>query len=146
MKTLVITFCVGAFLSHNACTQSKKYEDPVAIIHSIMTAQEEAWNRGDLEAFMEGYWKSDSLQFIGSRGINRGWQNTLDGYKKGYPTREAMGTLKFEILQSIPIENRAMLVTGKFLLTRTVGDLNGIFTLLFQVKDGRWVIVYDHTS
>ncbi|MGE0773056.1 MAG: DUF4440 domain-containing protein [Cyclobacteriaceae bacterium] len=147
MSRLIIGLCwLGAMMASHAFAQTKDRKGAVTIIKSIMSAQEEAWNRGDLETFMEGYWRSDSLQFIGSRGINRGWQNTLDGYKKGYPTREAMGTLRFEILQYKPIGNKAVLVTGKFFLSRSIGDLSGIFTLLFQRKKGKWVIVYDHTS
>ena len=143
-RPMVVGFCIVLIISATSCQGQRL--NGIDAVNQIMQAQEDAWNRGDLEAFMQGYWRSDSLQFIGTRGINRGWQQTLDGYKKGYPNREAMGTLRFEILQYKSIASDAMLVTGKFFLTRSMGDLSGIFTLLFQVKDGKWVIVYDHTS
>jgi hypothetical protein len=95
---------------------------------------------------MEGYWKSDSLQFMSNRGINHGWQETLDGYKEGYPDRAAMGTLSFEILSVKPINEIHFLVMGKFHLTRlSNNNLDGNFTLLFKKIDGKWVAIYDHT-
>lgn len=93
---------------------------------------------------MAGYWKSDSLQFIGS-SIRHGWQQTLDGYKRGYPTREAMGTLQFDIWQVVSLEGGAWLVSGRYTLVRTADQPTGPFTLIFQKKDGQWVVVYDHT-
>ena len=108
--------------------------------------QQAAWNEGNIEKFMEGYLKSDSMQFIGSRGINFGWKTTLENYKKGYPDTVAMGKLSFEILRVNPISADAAWLTGKFYLKRTIGDANGIFTLVFRKIDGKWLVVYDHTS
>lgn len=121
-------------------------KDAVAEINTLLKTQQDDWNRGDIDAFMQGYWKSDSLQFIGSNGINHGWQQTLDGYKKRYPDGEAMGELTFKILQHKKISSDAYAVTGNFYLKRSIGDLSGIFTLLVQKKNGKWVITYDHTS
>ncbi len=114
-------------------------------IRLVLENQQKAWNQGDLEGFMEGYWKSDSLQFIG-KSIRHGWQATLDGYKKGYPDKAAMGTLEFEIWQMIPLADDCWLVSGKYTLFREKDKPSGPFTLLFKKKQGRWVIVYDHTS
>ncbi len=115
-------------------------------VRQVLRDQEAAWNKGDLEGFMAGYWKSDSLQFMSPRGINRGWQATLDGYKKGYPDVAAMGTLQFEILQVTLLSPTNFLVTGRYHLTRASGSLDGVFTLIFKKANGRWVVMYDHTA
>lgn len=111
-----------------------------------MNLQEKAWNTGNLEAFMEPYWKNDSLMFIGKSGITYGWQKTLDNYKRGYPDATAMGKLKFDILQTKKIATDSYFVVGKWHLTRSAGDLSGHFTLLFRKINGEWVIVADHSS
>ena len=119
--------------------------DKSAIIKNLTDAKAD-WNAGNLERFMESYWKSDSLQFIGKKKINFGWQTTLDNYKKGYPDTVAMGKLRFEILRVNPIASDAAFLTGRFFLKRSIGDVDGIFTLVFRKIDGKWVVVYDHTS
>ena len=115
-------------------------------IRRIMADQELAWNRGDLEGFMLGYWHSDSLRFIGSRGLTYGWQQTLDNYKKGYPDTEAMGKLKFTILSVEQLSKRSAYVIGKWHLAHKAGDLEGHYTLLWKKVKGVWVIVADHSS
>jgi ketosteroid isomerase-like protein len=115
-------------------------------IRSVMAAQQAAWNRGDLPAFMEGYWVSDSLCFIGSRGLSYGWQTTLDNYRKGYPTAAAMGQLRFDIIRVEQLSRRSAFVIGAWHLTRVQGDLSGHYTLLWKKKKGKWVIVADHSS
>jgi uncharacterized protein (TIGR02246 family) len=115
-------------------------------IRQVMAAQETAWNRADIEGFMEGYWKSDSLTFIGSRGVTYGWQATLDSYKKGYPDAAAMGKLTFTILQLEVLSPESAYVIGKWQLTREKDAPGGHFTLLWKKIGGKWVIVADHTS
>ncbi|HMX40181.1 MAG TPA: nuclear transport factor 2 family protein [Saprospiraceae bacterium] len=116
-------------------------------IRNIMAEQEAAWNRGDLPAFMEGYWHSDSLRFIGSKGLTYGWQATLDNYRRGYPDRATMGTLKFTILSVEKLSRRSAFVVGKWHLARgDKGDLSGHYTLLWRKIRGHWVIVADHSS
>ena len=115
-------------------------------IRQILAAQEEAWNRADIEAFMGGYWRSDSLMFIGSRGVTYGWQATLDSYKKGYPDAAAMGKLTFTILSVQILAPESAYVIGKWHLARATDELGGHFTLLWKKKDGKWVIVADHSS
>lgn len=115
-------------------------------IRAIMADQELAWNRGDLEGFMAGYWKSDSLKFIGSRGLTYGWQQTLDNYKRGYPDTDAMGKLKFTIISVEKLSGKSAYVIGKWHLARKAGDLSGHYTLLWKKLKGRWVIVADHSS
>jgi ketosteroid isomerase-like protein len=115
-------------------------------IRNVLQAQEIAWNKGDLEKYMQGYWKNDSVMFIGKSGITYGWQKTLDNYKKGYPNKEAMGKLNFTLLEIKPISAQYYFVVGKWHLQRTIGNLEGIFTLLFKKINGEWVIVADHSS
>lgn len=113
----------------------------------ILKRQTEDWNTGRVEKFMNGYWKSDSLTFVGKVGITYGYQATLANYKKRYPDRASMGTLKFDILQmDFPSPNVAYVI-GRWHLTRPkVGDAGGHFTLLWRKIKKRWVIVSDHSS
>jgi ketosteroid isomerase-like protein len=115
-------------------------------IRTILQTQETNWNKGALESFMEGYWKNDSLLFIGKSGISYGWQKALDNYKKGYPDTAAMGKLHFTLLQLKPLSPDFYFVVGKWYLQRSIGDLNGHFTLLFKKINGQWFIVADHSS
>ena len=143
MKYLIPFALVGILA---ACTP-KESLDPTAEtkIREVLMQQQTAWNEGNLEKFMEGYWKSDSLQFIGS-SIRYGWQPTLDNYKKNYYTRELMGRLQFDIWQLVPLAPDAYLVTGQYTLFRESDQPSGPFTLIFRKKNNEWVIVYDHTS
>lgn len=120
--------------------------DNERIIRQIMAKQESAWNRADLEGFMEGYWKSDSLRFIGSRGLTFGWQQTLDNYKKSYPDAGTMGTLTFTLLSVEILSGESAFVVGKWHLKREKDDPAGHFTLLWKKVNGVWVIVADHSS
>ncbi len=115
-------------------------------VRAVLQLQTTAWNQGNIDAFMQSYWKSDSLLFVGKSGPTYGWQNTLEGYKKRYPDTTAMGKLQFTLLQVKPLGTEFYFVLGKFHLQRTIGDLSGIFTLLFKKVNGQWVIISDHTS
>ncbi|QEC76043.1 YybH family protein [Mucilaginibacter ginsenosidivorax] len=115
-------------------------------IANLMYTQEKAWNRGDVEGFMQGYWKSDSLVFIGKTGPDYGWQTTLDHYKKRYPGKVAMGQLKFTLLQVKVLDATNAFVLGKWHLKRIKDELGGYYTLWFRKINGEWKIVCDHTS
>lgn len=116
-------------------------------IENIMLNQQQCWNNGDLQCFMESYWKSDSLMFIGKSGITYGWQSTLDNYIKGYPDKTAMGQLKFKNIKITPISDSYCYVIGKWHLSRTIGDLEGHYTLMWiKNKEGKWMIISDHSS
>ncbi|MBW3544900.1 MAG: nuclear transport factor 2 family protein [Bacteroidetes bacterium] len=122
-------------------------QEPKQEIAATLQAQTSAWNRGNLEGFMQGYWQSDSLLFIGKSGLTWGWQQTLDNYKRGYPSPEAMGKLHFNIQLMKPLEGgEAWLVVGKWHLSRSIGDLEGHFSLVWERKNNEWVIVADHSS
>lgn len=115
-------------------------------IRQVMHNQQEAWNRADIETFMEGYWKSDSLKFIGRNGITYGWQTTLVNYKKSYPTPDAMGKLTFTILTLDILSETSAFMIGRWHLKRASDEPGGHFTLLWRKINGKWVIVADHTS
>lgn len=115
-------------------------------IRRILDTQTEAWNRGDLEQFMKGYWENDSLMFIGKSGVTYGYTNTLNNYKKGYPDTVSMGKLHFNILQVKRLDNKHYHVVGKWMLKRSIGDLSGHYTLLFEKIGNEWVIIADHSS
>jgi hypothetical protein len=116
-------------------------------ILEIMKRQETHWNNGDIGQFMEDYWKSPELKFIGKNGVTKGWQATKDRYFKSYPDRAAMGTLTFDIQEVDFVSKKAAWVLGKFKLDRPEkGDLEGYFTLLFKKINNKWVIVNDHSS
>jgi uncharacterized protein (TIGR02246 family) len=115
-------------------------------IRELLATQSAAWNRGDINAFMQGYWENDSLMFIGNSGVTYGWNNTLNNYKKGYPDAATMGQLTFTLLHVKKLSKEYYHVTGKWFLKRTVGDVGGHFTLVFRKIDGRWVIISDHSS
>jgi ketosteroid isomerase-like protein len=115
-------------------------------IRRVLNEQTLAWNQGNIEDFMKGYWKNDSLMFIGKSGITYGWNNTLNNYKKGYPDTTAMGKLSFTIITAKQLCFQYFHVVGKWHLQRSIGDLNGHFTLIFKKTDDGWVIITDHSS
>lgn len=142
MKNTLFCFVCILFFSSVVYAQSK---DEAAVL-KVLTAQQVAWNKGDTEGFMQGYWQSDSLMFIGKSGITYGWQKTLENYKKSYPDTAAMGKLNFEFIEINRLSAIYYFVTGKWHLSRTVGNIGGSFTLLFRKIKGRWLIVKDHSS
>lgn len=115
-------------------------------IRQLLDRQATDWNNGKLEEYMKGYWNSDSLVFIGKNGPRYGYATTMDSYKKGYPDTATMGKLNFELLQLKRLSTQYYFVTGKWHLTRTVGDLHGYFTLLLKKIKKKWLIVEDHSS
>ena len=115
-------------------------------IRQLLATQTKSWNRGDIEGFMETYWKNDSLLFIGKSGVRRGWEETLNNYKKGYPDTAAMGKLSFDIIKVEKLSSRYYFVVGKWILTRSIGNLSGHYNLLMKKIRGKWVIVADHSS
>ncbi|GAA4926838.1 YybH family protein [Mucilaginibacter defluvii] len=120
-------------------------QDKQAIL-KVMDKQREAWNNGDIEAYMQTYWKSDSLMFVGKSGPTYGWQNTMDNYKRGYPDKAAMGFLTFKILKVNLIDKTNAFVLGGWNLKREKDAPGGYFTLWFRKIKGEWLIVCDHSS
>lgn len=114
-------------------------------IRAVLDRQVTAWNHGDLKGFMAGYWKSDDMLFTTPDSAAKGWQATLDRYKKRYPTREQMGTLKFEQLTIAQARPDAANVSGRYHLRTIDGLKTGRFDLSSRRFDGAWLIVKDHT-
>ena len=115
-------------------------------ILKVLNAQKESWNSADIEGYMQGYHKSDSLMFIGAGKVSYGWQNTLTSYQKGYPTKEAMGILSFSNIKVKPLGRKYAFVTGKWEIQRAETELKGIFSLIFQKFNHGWKIISDHTE
>ena len=114
-------------------------------ISKVIKKQETAWNNGDIDAFMEGYWNNDSMQFITKNGIRYGWKQTLESYKKSYSSKEKMGQLSFGNLKIKAIDSKTGHATGTWHIARSADSLEGHFSLLFkQFKNGPRIIV-DHT-
>ena len=140
MRKLFFAFFL--LVSSPAFTQSK---DEISI-RQILDNQTAAWNRGDIDGFMKGYWENDSLMFIGKSGVTYGWSNTLKNYKKNYPDTVTMGKLAFTLIQVKKLSKEYYHVTGKWFLKRSIGDIGGHYTLLFRKINGHWVIISDHSS
>ena len=115
-------------------------------IRKILNDQTKYWNQGNIDKFIVGYWKNDSLMFIGKSGITYGYTNTLNNYKKNYSDTTQMGKLAFDLVKVQRISPEYYFVVGKWHLKRSIGDLSGHYTLLFRKINGEWVIVADHSS
>ena len=145
MKNLLLLFAFLLFASTNISAQSKD-ERRAAEIRLVMDAQVAAWNAGDIDAFMRGYWNSPDLVFVSTTNVTKGWQPTLDRYKKRYDSRAKMGTLVFSDLEFNVLSKDSAAVLGSWALTLEKDNPKGKFTLIFRkFKDG-WKIVHDHTS
>lgn len=143
MKKIVI-ICLLCTLGLGAAAQSKT--DRQAILN-LLEKQRGDWNKGDIEAFMQGYWKSDSLLFVGKNGPTYGWQKTLDNYKKGYPNKAAMGLLVFGIKKvDFLAKDRAFVLGSWNVKQENNNELKGYFTLLLRKIGGQWKVVVDHSS
>lgn len=115
-------------------------------VRALLAAQSSDWNRGDIEAFMAGYWKSDSTTFAGAKGVFRGWQALLDRYRRDYPDRAAMGTLTFSDLEITTLAPDAAFALGHWHLDRASGPVGGVFSLVLRKFPEGWRIIHDHTS
>ena len=150
MKPTLTFFCL--FITFFGIAQRDIVPEPdwkeriISSISTLMNEQEKCWNAGDLECFMQPYWHSDSLMFVGKSGITYGWQQTLDNYKKSYPDKKTMGTLQFTNIKVIPLSSSSCYVIGQWQLKRTAGDLSGHYTLLWILKSNEWCIIADHSS
>ena len=125
--------------------QNRQDVRSIAAIRAVLEAQVAAWNRGDLEGYMDGYQRSPDIVFISGDRVTRGWQTVLERYKKSYDTREKMGVLTFSDVEITMLGKDTVLVFGRWQL-RAKGDPRGRFTLLFRRTRDGWRIFHDHTS
>lgn len=125
--------------------QLKAQNTDIDHIKMVLADQANAWNTGNIDDFMLGYWQSDSLTFVGSSGLTKGWSKTLANYKKNYSTKDKMGILHFEILKLDLISSDAAYMLGRYTLTRINDKPTGHFTLIWKKIKGRWVIISDQT-
>lgn len=142
---LIIAFGVSLSAQQPAGS-TLRYNKTTTAIRTVLEAQSEAWNRGDIEGYMAGYWRSPETVFISGDSVTRGWQTVLDRYKKNYNSREKMGTLTFSDLEIRPISKNTAVVLGRWHLQRAKDEPHGRFTLIFRKTREGWRIVHDHTS
>jgi len=139
----MVLLCIVCFFSSYA--QSNDEAD-IKAINKVLKKQRIAWSNNNLEEFMEGYWKNDSLKFYGSNGVTYGWENTLERYQKAYPTKEHTGKLNFRINAITKISEDAYYVLGEYHLKRDVGNADGIFMIILKQINGEWKIIADTSS
>ena len=152
-RTYLIGLVAGIMLL-SGCTEERaappsfSLEDEKTAIQQVLALQQDAWNAGDIDTFMSGYWRSDSLRFVSNNASREGWNATLERYRTSYPDRAAMGALTFELYEIKVLSLDAATVFGRFTLKRDeeLGDLTGLFTLIFRNIAGEWKVVHDHTS
>ena len=149
-EILLSTVILSAFISTSAYAQghakASKSAQSMAAIKAVMDAQRDAWNRGDIEGYMDGYDRSDKTVFVSGDNVTRGWQTVLDRYKKSYDTREKMGVLTFSDLEITLLGADSAKVLGRWSLKRANDEPHGRFTLIFKRTSKGWRIVHDHTS
>ncbi len=150
MKTNLFSFLVVILIlvptwASTPQTRAKNAKTEAAI-RAVLDAQAAAWNRGDLEGYMDGYDRSPNTEFVSGDRINRGWQAVLDRYKKSYDSREKMGVLTFSELEITVLSKDAALVLGRWRLKRANDEPHGTFSLLFRKTKAGWRIVHDHSS
>jgi hypothetical protein len=135
----------GIFLCLSLAVSAQANKDEKEILQ-ILDNQNKAWNRGDLDGFMKGYWENDSLMYIGKSGVTYGYANTLASYKRNYGDTARMGKLTFRIVHVKKLSSQYYQVVGQWGLIRSAGNVGGYYTLLFRKIKGEWVIVSDHSS
>lgn len=144
----VLTIFVLSSMTFAQETKSKSQSDEkiISAVHAVMDAQVGAWNRGDIDGFMDGYWRSENMVFISGDSVTKGWQPTLERYKKNYNTREKMGTLTFSDLEFNVLTKTDVVVIGRWMVTKEKENPKGRFTLIFRRMKEGWRVVHDHTS
>lgn len=142
---LLILTCLAAAL---APAGEKEFPDPeiVNAVRAVLDAQQAAWNRGDIPAFMDGYAHSNETVFVSGDKVTRGWETVLRNYQDKYSDRARMGTLTFNDLEVMPLSNESAVVLGRWELKRANDSPHGRFTLIFRKLTEGWRIVQDHTS
>ena len=137
-------FCCAVTVASIFAAEPK--DDAPSEIQTVIRAQQEAWNRGDIDAFMNGYWRSEQTVFVSGDEVTRGWQKVLDRYKAKYSDRAKMGTLTFSEIEITSSSNDSAVALGSWKLNRANDTPHGRFTLIFRRFPDGWKIIHDHTS
>lgn len=143
-KSLSNLFFLSLFLLPLSITAQESKD--FTTVKSILFRQQADWNKGDIDAFMNGYWESDKLKFVGAAGITYGYSATLKNYHKRYPDRATMGQLTFGVKSMEKLSRKVIMLVGTWDLDRESGPIGGYFTLMWKKIKGEWVVVSDHTS
>ena len=150
LRVAALLLIAGSAMAQDTKAATPADTPATAAVRKMLAIQDEAWNRGDIEGFMQHYWKSDTIRFAGGDAFRHGWQATLESYKKGYPNEAAMGKLGFDLVEIREVNPEMVYVFGKWQLTRAneapEKAPRGLFTLIVEKKDGAWKITRDHTS
>ena len=145
-KNIVCLFTISLILLFKTYSQEKiSLKDSLSIMN-VLNSQVISWNKGDIDSFMMGYFKSNDLVFSGSGGPIYGWKNTKERYLKSYPNRKIMGRLSFDIKRIRKVSKNVAYLIGEYHLKRSIEDSHGHFTLIWKKIEGKWYIVSDHTS
>jgi uncharacterized protein (TIGR02246 family) len=143
---LVFGFAVAHSIPSAPVARAGNQPSATAQIRAVLRAQQDAWNRGDIEGFMNGYARAKSTIFVSEDSVRRGWEMVRDRYKKKYADRAKMGVLTFSDLDVTPLSSDAAVVLGRWHLKRAQDQPRGRFTLIFRKTTDGWRIVHDHTS
>mgnify|MGYP005832825367 CR=1 FL=1 len=148
MLKLSYLLIISILMGINIRAQSITLDTAMIInqIQGLLNAQCEAWNKGNIDGYMEGYWQSDSMLFTSGGNLQYGWKATLDKYKNTYNSLEKMGVLKFSDLNFFILAENAVWLVGKWELKRENEILSGVFTLIIKKFNDKWKIIHDHTS
>ena len=145
MKYLTLPFILCMLITSCQLCDEDQHAEKLNI-SNVISEQQSAWNKGDIEGYMQGYNKSDSLRFASGGIVTYGWETTLNRYKKAYPDKETMGRLIFSNIDIKMLSNNDAIVFGKWELERENDHPWGLFTLIFNKTDEGWKIIHDHTS
>ncbi len=147
MKIFLSFFLLTTMFAAGVSAQNNKRDAKIADdIRAVMNAQVAAWNAGSIDGFMKGYWNSAGLIFVSGDSITRGWQPTIERYKKSYDSPEKMGVLTFSDLEVKVLSKDSAVVLGSWALRREKDNPKGKFSLIFRKFKDDWKIVHDHTS
>jgi len=146
LVALLLAIIPSFATAQTPASSNKRAAKTASAIRAVIDAQRDAWNRGDLEGYMDGYDRSPETEFVGGDTITRGWQTVLERYQKKYDSREKMGVLTFSEIEINVLSKDAALVLGRWRIKRGDGEPHGTFSLLFRRKKAGWRIVHDHSS
>jgi len=144
LPTVILLVILSA--TSTSVAQNRQDVKSIAAVRAVLNAQAAAWNRGDLETYMDGYARSPDTVFVSGDRVTRGWQTVLERYKKAYDSRDKMGVLTFSDVEITILSKDAAIVLGRWHLQRSKDEPHGRFTLLFRKTNTGWKIVHDHTS